>query len=165
MLLLPFGHGFSRLGNDFFEVNSQNRRDAEQGVQGRPPGLVWKTCPACPAFRFNSQYHLALRAQMRHVNPMKTASVQQVPQKWVQILEWVAAGEEVELTQQEKVVARVVPATQPDFLARAKSIWGGQPAGQPLSALARECAKLDRKSEQAMADEGLATEISAWPKY
>ena len=102
---------------------------------------------------------------MRHVNPMKTASVQQVPQQWVQILEWVAAGEEVELTQQEKVVARVIPATQPDFLARAKSIWGEQPAGQPLSALARECAKLDRKSEQAMADEGLATEISAWPKY
>ena len=33
------------------------------------------------------------------------------------------------------------------------------------SALARECAKLDPKSEQAMADEGLATEISAWPKY
>ena len=32
-------------------------------------------------------------------------------------------------------------------------------------ALARECAKLDGKSEQAMADEGLATEISAWPKY
>src|SRR5260221_14583266 len=29
--------------------------------------------------------------------------------------------------------------------------------------LARECAKLDRKSEQAMADEGLPTEISAWP--
>jgi antitoxin (DNA-binding transcriptional repressor) of toxin-antitoxin stability system len=59
---------------------------------------------------------------------MKTASVQQLPQKWVQILEWVAAGEEVELTQQEKVVARVIPATQPDFLARAKSIWGEQPA-------------------------------------
>jgi antitoxin (DNA-binding transcriptional repressor) of toxin-antitoxin stability system len=96
---------------------------------------------------------------------MKTASVQQVPQQWVQILEWVAAGEEVELTQQEKVVARVVPAAQPDFLARAKSIWCEQPAGQPLSALAIECAKLDRKSEQAMADEGLATEISAWPKY
>ena len=75
---------------------------------------------------------------MRHVNPMKTASVQQVPQKWVQILEWVAAGEEVELTQQEKVVARVVPATQPDFLARAKSIWGEQSAGEPLSALVAE---------------------------
>ena len=96
----------------------------------------------CPAFRLqlplNFNYRLASRAQMRHVNPMKTASVQQVPQKWVQILEWVAAGEEVELTQQEKVVARVIPATQPDFLARAKSIWGEQPAGEPLSALVAE---------------------------
>ena len=35
----------------------------------------------------------------------------------------------------------------------------------PHKFFARECAKLDRKSEQAMADEGLATEISAWPKY
>ena len=33
------------------------------------------------------------------------------------------------------------------------------------SALARECAKLDRKSEQAMADEGLAGELATWPKY
>jgi hypothetical protein len=33
------------------------------------------------------------------------------------------------------------------------------------TALARECAKLDSKSEKAMADEGLATEIGEWPKY
>ena len=71
---------------------------------------------------------------------MKTASVQQVPQRWTEILGWVAAGEEVEVTQQEKVVARVVPATrhtiaQPDFLARAKAIWGEQPPGTPLSAV------------------------------
>ena len=66
---------------------------------------------------------------------MKTTTVQQVPQKWAQILEWVAAGEEVELTEKEKVVAKVVPATQPDFLSRAKAIWGEQPAGKPLSAL------------------------------
>jgi metal-responsive CopG/Arc/MetJ family transcriptional regulator len=32
-------------------------------------------------------------------------------------------------------------------------------------ALERECAKLDPESEQEMADEGLITEISAWPKY
>ena len=69
---------------------------------------------------------------------MKTASVQQVPQKWAQILEWVAAGEEVEVTEQEKVIARVVPATQPDFLARAKKIWGEQPSGKPLSELVAE---------------------------
>ena len=33
------------------------------------------------------------------------------------------------------------------------------------SALVKECAKLDKKFEQAMADEGLATEIATWPKY
>ena len=31
--------------------------------------------------------------------------------------------------------------------------------------LARECAKLDRESEQAMADEGLVSELGEWPKY
>lgn len=69
---------------------------------------------------------------------MKTASVQQVPQRWTQILEWVAAGEEVEVTEQEKVIARVVPAAQPDFLARARKIWGEQPPGKPLSELVVE---------------------------
>ncbi len=78
-----------------------------------------------------------------HLVGMKTASVQQVPQRWTEILEWVAAGEEVEVTQQDKVVAKVVPApsflaTQPDFLARAKAIWGEQPAGKPLSAVVAE---------------------------
>ncbi len=74
---------------------------------------------------------------------MKTASVQQVPQRWTEILGWVAAGEEVEVTQQEQVVAKVVPAgrtavAQPDFLARAKAIWGEQPPGKPLSAVVAE---------------------------
>ncbi|MDP9122239.1 MAG: ribbon-helix-helix domain-containing protein [Acidobacteriota bacterium] len=31
--------------------------------------------------------------------------------------------------------------------------------------LARECAKLDRRSEQAGADEGLAEDLAAWPPY
>jgi len=31
--------------------------------------------------------------------------------------------------------------------------------------LAEECAKLDPDFERAMADEGLAEELSAWPKY
>ena len=69
---------------------------------------------------------------------MKTASVQQLPQKWAQVLEWVAAGEEVELTEKEKVIAKVVPANQPDFLARAKNIWGEQPPGAPLGELVSE---------------------------
>lgn len=66
---------------------------------------------------------------------MKTASVQDVPQQWPQILKWVAAGEEVEVTEQEKVIAKLVPATQPDFLARATKIWGERPPGKPLSEL------------------------------
>lgn len=74
---------------------------------------------------------------------MKTASVQQVPQRWSEILGWIAAGEEVEVTQQEKVVAKLVPATreavaQPDFLSRAKAIWGEHPAGKPLSVVVAE---------------------------
>ena len=66
-----------------------------------------------------------------------------MPQRWAEILSWVAAGEEVEVTQQEKVVAKVVPAgrklvAQPDFLARAKAIWGEQPPGKALSAVVSE---------------------------
>jgi antitoxin (DNA-binding transcriptional repressor) of toxin-antitoxin stability system len=70
---------------------------------------------------------------------VKTANVQQVPQRWPEILRWVAEGEEVQVMQQDKVVAKVVPpnseVAHPDFLARAKSIWGEQPAGKPLSAI------------------------------
>ena len=71
---------------------------------------------------------------------MKTASVQQVPEQWAKISGWLAAGEEVEITQQEQVVAKLVPASRPppDFLARAKAVWGDQPPGQPLSALVHE---------------------------
>ncbi len=31
--------------------------------------------------------------------------------------------------------------------------------------LARECAKLDKASEQSLADEGLASEVSEWQEY
>ncbi|MEO6394071.1 MAG: ribbon-helix-helix domain-containing protein [Pyrinomonadaceae bacterium] len=31
--------------------------------------------------------------------------------------------------------------------------------------LARECSKLDKAQEQAMADEGLASEVSEWLEY
>jgi metal-responsive CopG/Arc/MetJ family transcriptional regulator len=33
------------------------------------------------------------------------------------------------------------------------------------SRLARECAKLDPKYEQALADEGLAEDFKEWPEY
>jgi hypothetical protein len=31
--------------------------------------------------------------------------------------------------------------------------------------LARECAKLDRREERALADDGLASEAAEWPEY
>ena len=31
--------------------------------------------------------------------------------------------------------------------------------------LARECAKLDKKFEQSMADEGVEIEVEEWPEY
>ena len=33
------------------------------------------------------------------------------------------------------------------------------------SRLAKECAKLDRKFEQTMAEEGLSAEVGEWPEY
>ena len=33
------------------------------------------------------------------------------------------------------------------------------------SRLARECAKLDPKAEQALADQGLANDLAEWPEY
>ena len=75
---------------------------------------------------------------MKYSEVMKTASVQQVPQQWSEILRWVAAGEEVQVTQQDQVVARVVPAKPvptPDFLARAKAVWGEKPPGKALSTM------------------------------
>ena len=76
--------------------------------------------------------------------PMKTAAAQQVPQQWPQILRWLAADEEIELTQDNRVVARILPATEspapatPDFLARAQAIWGTNPTGPALSAVVNE---------------------------
>ena len=76
-----------------------------------------------------------------HLGPMKTATVQQVPKRWPEILRWVAAGEEVEVTERNRVVATFVPAkpaATPDFLGRAKAVWGEAPPGKPLSALVSE---------------------------
>lgn len=89
---------------------------------------------ASPAF-------LAFKLFSRHGGGMKTASVQQVPQQWPQIMRWVAEGEEVQVTEQDQVIAKVVPARTaraPDFLKRAKAVWGERPSGKSLSALVSE---------------------------
>ena len=95
-------------------------------------------CPGRHDFTQRARTPLASRLIARHLRGMKTATAQQVPQKWAQILQWVASGEEVEVTERDKVVARLLPpaaAPGPDFLARAKAVWGDDPAGEPLSAV------------------------------
>jgi len=71
---------------------------------------------------------------------VKTADVQQVPERWPDILKWVVSGEEVQMTDHDKVVATLVPADvpQPNFPGRAKAIWGENPPGKPLSAIVSE---------------------------
>lgn len=78
-----------------------------------------------------------------HNGCMRTLSANLVPQKWKEILGWLAAGDEVQLTESDKLVARLLPAepkpvTQPDFVARAQAIWGESPEGEPLSQLVSE---------------------------
>ena len=78
---------------------------------------------------------------MKYSEDVRIASVQQVQQEWPEILRWVAAGEEVQVTQHDQVVARIVPArpvASPDFLARAKAVWGETPSGKALSAIVSE---------------------------
>jgi antitoxin (DNA-binding transcriptional repressor) of toxin-antitoxin stability system len=40
---------------------------------------------------------------------VKTATVQQVQAQWPDILKWVAAGDEVQVTDHDKIVAKLVP--------------------------------------------------------
>jgi len=71
---------------------------------------------------------------------MKTATIEQLPVQWPEILRWVTEGEEVRITDHDRTVARVVPPSPaaPDFIGRAEVIWGKQPEGEALSALVDE---------------------------
>jgi len=81
------------------------------------------------------KWFLARQHARSYPDPVKTASVEQVPEQWPDILKWVRSGEEVQMTDHDKVVAKLVPAgvSQPDFVSRAKAVWGENPPGKPLS--------------------------------
>lgn len=71
---------------------------------------------------------------------MKSASVRQVQHDLKRVLAWVANGEEVLVHRRAKVVARLLPpaaetSASPDFVARARRVWGDRPRGAPLSEL------------------------------
>ena len=72
---------------------------------------------------------------------MKTATIQKVPQQWPKILDWLACDEKVQVTRNDRIIARIVPAPTaptPDFLASAQAFWGAGPEGRPLSTIVDE---------------------------
>ena len=71
---------------------------------------------------------------------VKKATIRQVQHNLSEVLSWVERGEEVQVLKRNKVVARLLPpepgqSPAPDFLARARAIWGETPKGEPLSAI------------------------------
>ena len=79
------------------------------------------------------------------------------------------ATEKIAVTIDERTLARL------DRLVREKKLGSRSRVVQEAiqdkldridrSRLARECAKLDPKAEQEMADEGLAADLESWPEY
>jgi antitoxin (DNA-binding transcriptional repressor) of toxin-antitoxin stability system len=77
------------------------------------------------------------------MSSMKTATVRQVQHNLKGVLAWVEDGEEVQVLRRKKVIARLLPpeprlATVPDFVGRARAVWGAKPPGAPLSHLVSE---------------------------
>jgi antitoxin (DNA-binding transcriptional repressor) of toxin-antitoxin stability system len=74
---------------------------------------------------------------------MKTATVRQVQHNLSEVLSWVERGEEVCVLRRRRVIAKLVPpdprpVASPDFLERARGVWGKTPAGTPLSEVVSE---------------------------
>ncbi len=81
------------------------------------------------------KWFIAPKCTRSYRGPVKAASVDQVPEQWADILKWVRSGEEVQMTDHNEVVAKLVPAgaSGPDFVKRAKVVWGENPPGKSLS--------------------------------
>jgi antitoxin (DNA-binding transcriptional repressor) of toxin-antitoxin stability system len=74
---------------------------------------------------------------------MKSASVREVQHQFARVLAWVARGEEVHVYRRKQLVAKLVPPgpaaiESPDFVGRARRVWGKRPRGKSLSQLASE---------------------------
>jgi prevent-host-death family protein len=75
---------------------------------------------------------------------MRTATVREAQHNLPKILRAVARGEVVEITRRNRIVARLVPAARrpggglPDFVARARAIWGRVRRGRATSEVVLE---------------------------
>jgi hypothetical protein len=66
--------------------------------------------PAYSASVGMRKWFVERRPSKRQQDPVKTSSIEQAPERWPDILKCVAAGEEVQMTHNDKVVAKLVPA-------------------------------------------------------
>ena len=59
---------------------------------------------------------------------MKTATIHQVPQQWAQILRWLASDEEVQVTQDERIIARILPSSSSSVASGEpqETFWNGE---------------------------------------
>lgn len=78
-----------------------------------------------------------------NMSNMKTATVRQMQHNLKEVLSWVEQGEEVSVMRRDKIVARLLPAAPqtvavPDFVGRARAVWGERPVGKPPSELISE---------------------------
>ncbi len=74
---------------------------------------------------------------------MRTATIRDVQHNLADVLSCVERGEEVIVLRRGKMVAKLVPPdpsprASPDFLARAKAVWGSEPKGRRLSEIVSE---------------------------
>jgi antitoxin (DNA-binding transcriptional repressor) of toxin-antitoxin stability system len=74
---------------------------------------------------------------------MKTATIREIQHNLSEVLSWVERGEEVQVLRRNKVVARLLPpqpqpSQSPDFVARARAVWGDGSRGTALSAIVSE---------------------------
>lgn len=75
---------------------------------------------------------------------MRTATVREAQHNLPEILRAVARGEVIEITRRNQIVARLVPAARrpagglPDFVERARAMWGRSPKGRAMSDLVIE---------------------------
>ncbi len=79
------------------------------------------------------------------------------------------ASVKVAITLERETLVRVdALVAKSVFLNRSRAIQeavSDKLARMERSRLATECAKLDPKFEQALAEEGLGQELEAWPEY
>jgi len=84
------------------------------------------------------------------VTHVRTATIREAQHNLPAILRAVSRGEVVEITRRNRVVARLVPAAPrpvgglPDFVARARAMWGRRPHGKPTSEIVIE-ARAERR--------------------